>query len=364
MRQAIDSPVLKSALLEALRFPCLKVIKRNAPSACAALLAVFLLTQLAVPQEALEVTEHAGMCDASAAVAVGSSMFLVANDEDNQLRVYRRDMPGKPVRTFDLSLFLKPDAENPEADIEGAASVGSRVYWIASHGANKNGKPRPSRRRLFATEVKVTNTTVDLSPVGEPYEKLVDDLTNDAGLKHYKFGKAAEQPPEAEGGLNIEGLAASPEGTLLIAFRNPIPEGKALVVSLENPNEVIAGERARLGTATELTLGGLGIRSIEYCHKIKKYLILAGRHDDAEVFELYQWEGPPSKTPEKVRGVGFAGVRPEALIIYPGEQDRIQVLSDDGSKQVADEDCKEAAQEMRRFRSLWVPLVSGKGTQP
>jgi len=31
-----------------------------------------------------------GMCDASAAVALGNDRFIVADDEDNVLRVYRR----------------------------------------------------------------------------------------------------------------------------------------------------------------------------------------------------------------------------------------------------------------------------------
>ncbi len=100
-----------------------------------------------------ETTEHSGMCDASAAVAVGPTMFVVANDEDNVLRVYRKNKPGEPVHTFDLTSFLKPDAEHPEADIEAATQVGDRVYWITSHGTNKKGKQRPSRHRLFATEV-------------------------------------------------------------------------------------------------------------------------------------------------------------------------------------------------------------------
>lgn len=34
------------------------------------------------------ITEHFGMCDASVAVALSSSTFIAANDEDNVLRVY------------------------------------------------------------------------------------------------------------------------------------------------------------------------------------------------------------------------------------------------------------------------------------
>src|SRR5262249_19139254 len=139
------------------------------------------------PQADSEVIEHFGMCDASAAVAVGRTMFLVANDEDNTLRVYRNNVPGRPVHTFDLTSFLKPEPTHPEADIEGATQVGERVYWITSHGTNKNGKPRPSRHRLFATDVKTDGDNVTVIPAGVPYEKLVQDLSSAPQLKDFKL---------------------------------------------------------------------------------------------------------------------------------------------------------------------------------
>ena len=48
------------------------------------------------------VTKHSGMCDASAAVPVGLFMFVVANDEDNTLRVYKRDESGEPIYSQDF----------------------------------------------------------------------------------------------------------------------------------------------------------------------------------------------------------------------------------------------------------------------
>ena len=122
-----------------------------------------------------------------------------------------------------------------EADIEGATRIGDHIYWITSHGTNREGKPRPSRHRLFATEVKVADDKVTITSVSTPYKELVKDLTKTPGLKDYKLGEAAKKPPEQVDGLNIEGLGAAPQGALLIAFRNPIPDGKALLVPLENP---------------------------------------------------------------------------------------------------------------------------------
>lgn len=95
----------------------------------------------------------AGMCDASAAVALAGDLFAVANDEDNILRFYRLGQPGRPVHTYDLKsiLFSKPKA--PEADLEGAARLGERVFWITSHGRSAQGKLAPNRHRLFALEL-------------------------------------------------------------------------------------------------------------------------------------------------------------------------------------------------------------------
>jgi hypothetical protein len=308
------------------------------------------------------------MCDASAAVPVGPTMFVVANDEDNRLRVYRRDTPGapvpvyrkkhpgKPVSSVDLSSFLKVDPKHPESDIEGATRVEDRVYWITSHGTNRNGKPRPNRQRLFATEVKVSGEKITIAPVGKPYRDLLKDLTASPWLKEYKLDDAAKKPPEQEGGLNIEGLSATPQGSLLIAFRNPTPDGKALLIPLENPKQVVDGKAAKVGKPISLSLGGLGIRSIEYFQAKGKYLIVAGPHGDEGDFHLYQWSGPPSEEAEPIEGVNFRGLHPEALIIYPEEKTRVQVLSDDGSEKINGKDCKdeEVEPEHKYFRSVWI----------
>ena len=98
-----------------------------------------------------EVLVFRGASDASAAVTIGEDMFIVADDENNILRVYNINKPGLPVFSFDLTEFLGINPEHPEADIEGATMIGRRIYWITSHGRNKDGKMRPNRYRYFAT---------------------------------------------------------------------------------------------------------------------------------------------------------------------------------------------------------------------
>ncbi|HEX8179851.1 MAG TPA: hypothetical protein VF525_09945, partial [Pyrinomonadaceae bacterium] len=115
----------------------------------------------AAPMPASQLTAgltYAGMCDGSAAAALDEQTFVVASDEAtlkqgptpqrNVLGVYRIDQGGAPLQTVDLSAALAPEPNNPaqhdpehvEADIEGAARIGDRIYWITSHGHNSKGK--------------------------------------------------------------------------------------------------------------------------------------------------------------------------------------------------------------------------------
>ncbi|MHB1037277.1 MAG: DUF3616 domain-containing protein [Pirellulales bacterium] len=296
------------------------------------------------------------MCDASAAVAVGSEMFVVGNDEDNRLRVYRRDQTGKPVYSLDVSKFLQI-TKGDEADIEAAARVGNRIYWITSHGRNKAAKDRPKRHLVFAVDVRATSRGIELSCTGQPYKRLLRDMLADERLAKYNLAEAAKRAPKEPDALSIEGLAAKPDGTLLIGFRNPIPHGHALVLPLENPGRVVEGGLAKFGDPIELDLGGQGIRGMAYWQQRKEYLILAGHFGNSRQSTLLRWSG--KGRPEPIRGVDFADWTPETIVTYADQPERVQVLSDDGTRKVNGMDCKLLPDENeRRFRSGWleVPL--------
>jgi hypothetical protein len=293
------------------------------------------------------------MCDASGAVAVGTNLFVVANDEDNVLRLYRSDEPGQPVKQFDFSAFLEVQGKSPEVDLEGAARIGDRAFWISSHGRNRDGKERLNRHRLFATDISVNAGDVALTPVGTPYKRLLDDLLRDARFDQFHFAAAAQRAPKEAGGLNIEGLAATAEGQLLIGFRSPAPAGKALLIPLLNPNEVIRAKPARFGGAIQLDLGGQGIRDI--VQDAGTYMIIAGSWHGGGHFQLYRWAGPGTN-PELLHVNHLNRYHPETLVIYPQHGfEAFQVLSDDGTVLINECPCKELKDRSRRaFRSFWV----------
>jgi hypothetical protein len=186
---------------------------------------------------------------------------------------------------------------------------------------------------------------------------LVQDFLADPELSSLDLGAAAQRPPKSPNALNIEGLTATPAGGLLIGFRNPIPGGKALVVPIENPGDVVAGKaQARLGTPMRLPLGGLGIRSIEYAAGRGEYLIVAGPDGVQGPFRLYRWTGSPNDAPEEVPDVSFTGLQPEALIVYPDDANTIEILSDDGTVDIHGVACKTLPPDQQAFRSLRVTL--------
>jgi len=353
--------------------------------------------------QAKEVLIYRGMSDASTAVAVGDGMFIVADDENNVLRVYKIRGSGLPVFHCDLTRFLNIEPEHPEADIEGATMVGDTIYWISSHGRNKDGKMRPNRYRFFATSVKVENGKVAIRPVGIPCKSLIHSLVKTGPGRRLGLGRATrfdapnltkrerKSLAPKQYGLNIEGLCASGDGqTLYIGFRNPryydgvSSRVKALVVALNNPKQVIErGEPAifgeprpsdGLGEPILWDLGGLGIRSMEYSHFHKAFFIIAGPRNAEPRFVLYRWSGEKESPPALVRRLSpdESGFSPEALVTFKNSG-KFLLLSDDGTlaiKVSSPGECEEGElnydgtcpnkflvdQNKKYFRAIWLEL--------
>ena len=314
-------------------------------------LALTLFASAAPGAPASAVMTYLGPCDASAAAALDAAHFVVAGDEDNTLRVYHRGRP-EPVGETPLAAFL--ESGDKESDLEAAAAVGKRIYWIASHGRNSKGKLRPDRQRFFATDID-SGAPPRITPVGTPYRGLLDDLAAAPTLAGLRLGDAALLAPEAPGGLNIEGLAAMPDGNLLVGFRNSVPNGRALLVPLLNPAELVGavpGRKACFGEPILLELRGRGIRSIDRALDGRGYWIVAGPASDAGAFTLYRWSGQTKDAPRIVDSSAFVGLRPEALFELPGGGGTLQILSDYGGVLTNGTACKDRPMTAQGFRSI------------
>jgi Protein of unknown function (DUF3616) len=309
-------------------------------------------------EDAVRIRLYQGACDASAAARLGdSSLFVAASDEDYILRLYDASAPGPPVDRVDVIAHLAPEDDTKEPDIEGSAVVGDRVYWITSHGRDKNAIVQESRQRFFATALIGSGSSPRLAPVGRACTRLLHDLTRASDLARFDLDEASRLAPEAEGGLNIEGLAPAAEGHLLVGFRNPIREGRALVARLHNPADLVDDRdgadtiAARFTLAGHLDLGGRGIRALEHVPALGGYLLLAGAFDDSGDFALFRWSGRLDDEATRIETDALAELNPEELIATPGAGlITIDLFSDDGDRLMGEKKCKKKAEADRAFR--------------
>jgi hypothetical protein len=285
-------------------------------------------------QAADEIKTFNGICDASAAVALGPDTFVVADDESNVLRVYKASK-AEPIESVDLGKKLG----EKEADLEGAARVGSLIYWVSSHGLNKEGEKKKSRFQFFALDDSRQMR-------GEPYHGLMEQILKQPWAGSLGLPEASTKAPEKKG-LNIEALAAWGAGGVVIGLRSPVPNGKAIAVPLENPQELLEGKPPRFSQPLSLDLGGLGIRSME---KIgDRYWIVGGPMVKGENFTLFSWNGKADDKPKLHHNLPKS-LNVEALFEMGG---KLWLLSDDGENIVkGNTECKKLPQAERRFRAV------------
>lgn len=301
-----------------------------------------------------------GMCDASGAVPLSRDLFMVADDEENILRIYDASKGGFPVDAFTLSTGVKNSMarsgkQSPdlgiasELDLEAATTLDGLSFWLTSHARNKKGKVKPERFQFFALSYNEARDQLEL--YGKPFDSLLDTLIDQPELASFGLGKASQRAAEDEDAVNIEGMTARREGGVYIGFRNPVPAGKALIITLENPKAVVQGEAPRYGTPVTLDLQGLGIRGLSFWKDA--YIIAAGEPGDGTRTTLYSWQGGNS-APHKMQLDMPDDFNPEAFF-SPDDRRQFMVLSDDGGVKTGKNSCKNLKDPRQRsFRGIWL----------
>jgi hypothetical protein len=271
---------------------------------------------------------HTGASDASTVQALDEDLMLVADDEDQLLRIYARDFSGAPLNGFDFSaeLQLPEGGANPaEVDIEASARIGDRIYWAGSHGNSTSGGLRPNRSRVFATDLVSGEAGFSLTYV-DRYDHLRADLVawdrnNGHGLGADALGLFASTASgieaDSEDGFNIEALEIAPDGSsAFLGFRAPLlplaARSHALIVPVTDFNSLIADAQAGskaagsavFGDPILLDLGGRAIRSMQRGSD-GAYLIIAGpaaaSTDVAPAnFRLFVWSGNSAESPQEL----------------------------------------------------------------
>ncbi len=273
----------------------------------------------------------------SAVHQLPNGSFIVAEDEKEQpldlvdLHI-DADMETTPLLTREIFRDNGPnqhfrslnDLEGLDVDRQGF------VYAITSHSRDSSGDSKTSREKLV--RFKIADQTI-IEPMA------ITDLKKSLVTAHPLLREAADvEDVKEDGGLNIESLSFTPDySKLLVGFRGPLLDSKAIVVSIENPAELFDDDVAARVSPNIITLDlkGEGIRDMKYIPRLSGYLIVSGPLEDVDTqFTLWLWDGIPQSAPRQVNVAGLQKGLWQTEGITPAVVDgkeRLLLVSDDGN---------------------------------
>jgi len=274
-----------------------------------------------------------GIYEPSAIVQLPDGRFLVVEDEKSHpLSLVTLGADGHVDSTALTAGLLQMFSEFWKLDdLEGLTiDRAGFVYAITSHSRDDDGDKKKSRERLVRFRVEGARV-VDA--------KIADGLKKALAKRHPVLAAAAEvRDVKGGGGLNIEALEMSPDQKqLLIGFRSPLCDGRALIASVVNPTAIFESDEApRVAPVLEeLDLGGHGIRGLSYVPALGAYLVIGGPVSrEGATFDLWRWSGEPGAPAHRVTVPGLGGFE-KAEGVCPavvGGLERIVIVSDDGNR--------------------------------
>jgi hypothetical protein len=277
-----------------------------------------------------------GVYEPSAVHQLPGGRFIVVEDEERHpidLLALQEDGTFSATALFPEALFAEdgPAADFRKLDdLEGLdVDERGRVYAITSHSRTGKGNVKQEREKLVRFEVAGDE-------LRDP--RVVLDLKQQLMAAQPALKEAAEVDDVKDAnGLNVEGLAFDADRQrLFIGFRGPLIDGKAMLVAIENVNEVFeTGAEPRISEqAMLLDLGGEGIRGMTYDPRLAGFLIISGPLEQVEdvPFRLWFWPGGANQPAQRVTVPGLNGFE-HAEGITPVRwrgAERLLVVSDDG----------------------------------
>lgn len=274
-----------------------------------------------------------GIHEPSAIQQLADGRFLVVEDEKDHPFSLFTLRPDGSVDSTPLTPPPNAGGNGPGKldDLEGlACDPSGHVYAITSHSRDGDGDEKMSRHKLVRFIVQEDRIVAPCLALG-----LKAALT----AAHPELAAAAEiRDVKAAGGLNIEALEVTPhQQRLLLGFRSPLREGRALIATLENPGAMFDEGATPLVSPQLITLdlGGHGIRGMSWLPALGGYLIISGPVAREQVqFRLWFWNGLAGAPAKRVTVPGLPGfehaegVSPAVLEGRPF----VILVSDDGSR--------------------------------
>lgn len=275
-----------------------------------------------------------GIFEPSAIQQLADGRFLVVEDEKEY--PFSLVTIGPDARVSSIALTLGPKETGHGFrkldDLEALALDQSDfIYAITSHSRDDEGDEKRPRDKLIRFRIKndqlvAPQVARELKPALVAAHPV---LATAAAIRDVKTG----------GGLNIEALEISPDQRrLLIGFRSPLMDKRAIIASVENPAAIFEADEPPQVSAALITLdlGGNGIRGMSYMPSLDGYLIISGPVSrEPGQFELWFWSGHPETAPRRVTMSGsqsFEHAEGLSPAVIDG-QPRLVIVSDDGSRE-------------------------------
>ena len=275
-----------------------------------------------------------GLYEPSAIQQLPDGRFLVVEDEKQNPFTLATIHPDGKVssKTLDIGLQESSNLFWKLNDLEAVAlDHAGFLYTITSHSRDAEGEEKKSRDKLLRFRIEGEHLTQPL---------LVNDLKSVLIAAHPIFAAAAQiKNVKTDGGLNIEALEITPEPQrLMIGFRSPLFDQKAVIATVENPRAIFElGEPPHISAnLIKLNLGGNGIRSLSYFPSLNGYLIVSGPVASEPVqFQLWFWSGIQGESARRVTVPGLPGFERAEGICPATISGRacIAIVSDDGSRE-------------------------------
>jgi len=248
---------------------------------------------------------------------------LIAEDDGNvkSLKLVEFSTDGKMVELGNLYIpkKLKKRFKKIE-DLEAITNDGNIIYAITSHSLTRAGKRKKSREKLVMFHYDDVSM-VDLFT----YTKLKNELRETFPSLFKNMFKIDD--------MDIEGLSVDEDGGLLIGFRAPLSNFKAMVIKIKNPaNLFLKDEPIAFADPIFLDLGGLGIRALTYDEDKKGFWIIAGDvNERGENFKLYFWDKKNNKV-SYIKNQPDIGFGEGITVIKNSAKSSLFIVEDDGRK--------------------------------
>ncbi|MEK6281477.1 MAG: DUF3616 domain-containing protein [Acidobacteriota bacterium] len=228
------------------------------------------------------------------------------------------------IKTVELGVSIE--------DIEGITTDGTYFYVVSSQSRPKAIATEGLVRFKFDARIQSVEEVAPISGLKEFLVENVRELRDEGDRK----GK--------DGGLNIEGIAWDPRrGRLLLGMRSPIVDGHALVVPLKLRNArggfTLDNLEVEGAKAIRLSLGGVGIRGIEYDGRAKVFRIISGAGEDQDQtdFGLWEWSGDEQQSVVRESKRFDGSLKPEGVArATVGNRDFMIVVFDAGGYAIID----------------------------